>query len=234
MDDKGKQRPRAPHQLPPGRHRLGREFVEANQRQRILDAVADVTSLAGYVSMSVEDIIGTAGLSRRTFYDTFNGKEAAFLAALDDVADDLLGRVRAAYQANDTFAGGVRDCLAAFIQFITDEPRYADLLIIESLAAGPEAIERRNQTLKTFASMLQESAARLTKGRRPPDLTAETIVGGMYEVAYSRVIAGEVAELPSLLPDLAYSMMQPYLGHEAAKREAAKPPSADYGFAVSG
>jgi hypothetical protein len=35
--------------------------VEANQRQRIFDAIADVTSLAGYAAMSVEEIIGTAG-----------------------------------------------------------------------------------------------------------------------------------------------------------------------------
>jgi hypothetical protein len=33
------------------------------------------------------------------------------------------------------------------------------------------------------------------------------------------VLEGKTAELPELLPDLAYSMMLPYLGHEAAERE---------------
>lgn len=35
---------------------------------------------------------------------------------------------------------------------------------------------------------------------------------------------GQAGELPALLPDLAYSLMQPYIGHDRAKREAAKPP----------
>ena len=225
MDQSRKPRPRAPHQLPPGRNRLGRTFVEANQRERILDAVADVTSLAGYVAMSVEEIIGSAGVSRRTFYDTFSSKEEAFLAALDGVVEDLVARVGAAYDANRTFPGGVRDGLAAFIDFVTEEPRYADMLLIESLAAGPAAIERRNATLKAFGEMLRRGAEQIKGGRRPPDLTAETIVGGIYEVVYSRVIEGAADELARLLPDLAYSIMQPYIGDQAAKREAAKPPN---------
>jgi AcrR family transcriptional regulator len=223
MNDKGKQRRRAPHQLPPGRHPLGRGFVAANQRQRVFDAIVDITSLAGYAAMSVEDIIGTAGISRRTFYDTFSGKEDAFLAALDGVIAELLERVRAACADSDTFAGGVRDCLAAFLQFLIDEPPYADMLLIEALAAGPEAIERRNATIKVFAEMLRTGAQRYVTGRRPPDLTAETIVGGIYEVAYSRVIAGEAKQLPLIQADLAYSLMQPYIGHEAARLEAGKP-----------
>jgi AcrR family transcriptional regulator len=216
---------RAPHQLPPGRHRLGRSFVEANQRQRILDAVADVSSLAGYAAMSVEDIISVAGVSRRTFYDTFASKEDAFLAALDGVVEELLGEIRAVYEATTTFPAGVRDCLATFLRFVREEPHRAELLLIESLAAGPPAIERRTQTVKTLAAMLRDCAQRLTNGRGPPELTAETVVGGIYEVVYSRLIAGEVERILELLPDLAYSIMQPYLGDEAARREAAKPTS---------
>jgi AcrR family transcriptional regulator len=220
-----RKRTRAPHQLPPGRHKLSREYVETNQRERILDAIADVTSLAGYAAMSVEDIIATAGVSRRTFYDNFRSKEDAFLAALDAVGARLVGRVRAAYEANRAFAGGVRDCLAAFLQFLADEPRYADMGIVEILAAGPAAIQRRNQVMKQFAELLREGAQTVPNGRRPPALTAETIIGGIYEVVYARVLEGQTSELPALLPDLAYSMMQPYIGHDAAKREAAKAPS---------
>jgi AcrR family transcriptional regulator len=216
---------RAPHQLPPGRHRLGRSFVEANQRQRILDAVADVSSLAGYATMSVEDIISVAGVSRRTFYDTFASKEEAFLAALDGVVRELLGEVGSVYETTNTFPAGVRDCLATFLRFVKEEPQQAELLLIESLAAGPAAIERRTQTLKIFAEMLRECAERLTNGHSPPALTAETIIGGIYEVVYSRLIAGEGDRLMELLPDLAYSIMQPYLGDEEARREAPEQPS---------
>lgn len=225
MPAKRKPRMRAAHQLPPGRHKLSRADVEANQRQRIFDAIADVTSLAGYAAMSVEEIIGTAGVSRRTFYDHFKSKDEAFLEALDRVGEDLVERVRAGAAENSTFAGGVRDCLAAFLQFLADEPRYADMLIVEVLAAGPAAIERRNKVMRDFAELVRQGARTVPTAQRPPDITAETIVGGIYEVVYSRVLSGQTSELPLLLRDLAYSLMQPYLGDEVARREAAHPPS---------
>ena len=64
------------------------------------------TSLAGYAAMSVEQITGTAGVSRRTFYDAFTSKEDAFLAALDSAIRRLVQRVRRAYRDSDTFPGG--------------------------------------------------------------------------------------------------------------------------------
>ena len=91
MTPAARRRARQPHQLPPGRHGLPRAFVASNQRERILDAVADVASLAGYASMSVEGIIATAGVSRRTFYDHFADKQEAFLAAYDAIVGAARG-----------------------------------------------------------------------------------------------------------------------------------------------
>ena len=172
----------------------------------------------------ISALMSVAGVSRRTFYDAFSGKDDAFLQALDGVAEELLGRLQSAYDASDTFPSRVRDCLAAFLRFVAEEPRQAEMLLVEALAAGPVAIERRTATLRAFAQMMRE-AAELTNRHRPPDLIAETIVGGIYEIVYSRLLAGELEALPALLPDLAYSVMQPYIGEAAARKEAAKPPS---------
>jgi AcrR family transcriptional regulator len=218
MSPERQERPRAPHQLPPGRHGLSRAYVVTNQRERILDAVADVISLAGYQAMSVEQIIGAAGVSRRTFYDNFKSKEDAFLAALDAAGGRLVERIRTAYDSSETFSGCVLACLAAFLDFLASEPSSADMCIVEILGAGPAAIERRNDVMKTLAHLLHTGAETVADGIRPPQLTAETIIGGIYEIVYSRVLQGRASELPDLLPDLAYSMMLPYLGHDAAGR----------------
>lgn len=212
-------RHRAPHQLPPGRHGLSRSYVAANQRQRMLDAVADVVSFKGYAAMSVEDVIGAAGVSRRTFYDHFKSKDEAFLAAFDEVGSEAVRRVSAAYEASTTFAEGVVSCLRAFLEFAASEPRYAEMCMVEVLAAGPEAIERRNSVMKALAELLHLGAESVPGAIRPPRLTAETVIGGIYEVVYARVLQGQTTEVVSLLPDLAYSMMLPYLGHAAAERE---------------
>lgn len=219
-----KPRPRAEHQLPPGRHKLSRSYVEENQKQRILEAIVDVTSLAGYAAMSIDDIIGTAGVSRRTFYDYFKSKDEAFLTAVDMVTAELLEQVRDAYEQADGFPAAVRDGLAAFLHFLAEEPRYADLLIVEVLAAGPGPIARRNEVMNTFTELVRRAAERLPSRRHPPALAAETVIGGINEVVFSRVLEGRTAELAELQSDLAYSLMLPFLGHEQAKREAAKRP----------
>lgn len=212
-----KKRAREPHQLPAGRHGLSRSFVVENQRQRILAAVADVCHAAGYVSMSVEDIVVTSGVSRRTFYDNFRGKEDVYLAAFDEVTKQLLTRVYAAYEAADGLVARVRDSLDAFLTFVAEEPAFADMCIVEVMAAGSVAIERRNRTMQAFSEMIEKAAAEeLPKSKLPPALTAETLVGGIYEVVYSRVLQGRGSELPELLPDLLFSVLLPYVGQETA------------------
>ena len=193
--------------------------MAANQRERMLDAVADVVSFKGYVAMSVEDIVSAAGVSRRTFYDNFKSKEEAFLAAFDAVGGELIRRVGVTYDASPRFADGVISGLRAFLDFAASEPRYADMCMVEVLAAGPAAIGRRNAVMSALAKLLHRGAQTVPDGIQPPELTAETVVGGVYEVVYSRVLKGGASELPALLPDLAYSMMLPYLGHDEAARE---------------
>jgi AcrR family transcriptional regulator len=216
-DQPRKKRQREPYQLPAGRHGLSRQFVVANQRQRILAAVADVCSAAGYVAMSVEDIVVTSGVSRRTFYDNFRGKEDVYLAAYDEVTQQLLTQVYEAFEAADGLVAKIRDSLSAFLTFIADEPAFADMCIVEVMAAGSAAIERRNNTMGAFAQMIQKAAEdELPKSKLPPSLTSETLVGGIYEVVYSRVLQGRGDELPDLLPDLLFSVLLPYVGQETA------------------
>jgi len=52
--------------------------VVAHQRRRILAAATEVFGRQGFDRTAVEDIIGPAGVSRRTFYDLFGGKDDAF------------------------------------------------------------------------------------------------------------------------------------------------------------
>jgi AcrR family transcriptional regulator len=213
---------RQPHQLPPGRHGLSRSFVVSNQRERILSAVAYVTSAASYAEMSVEDIIVTAGLSRRTFYEHFKNKDDAFLAAYDAVSAQLVEQVVAAVEAADTFADQCSAGLRAFLGFAASEPAFARMCIVEVMAAGPEAIRRRNDTMRAFATLIHSKAEELLDGAVPPPLTAETVVGGIYEVVYTRVLRGDIQELPALLPDLTYSALLPYTGVEAARAERSR------------
>ena len=97
------------------------------------------------------------------------------------------------------------------------------MCIVEALAAGPEAVKRRNDAMAAFATLIDENARELGTALEPPALTGETIVGGIYEVVYARIVAGEIRSLPTLLPDLLYTALLPYVGLDAAAAEYRAP-----------
>lgn len=209
-----------PGQLPPGRHGLSPSFVADNQRGRILMATIDATSAVGYAKMSVEDIVRGAGVSRRTFYELYANKHEAFLAAFDAAASALLHTVELATDRETTFEGKVIAGFRAFVETLAATPGPAQVCIVEALAAGPEAIERRTAVMASFSQLIEENAPVLAGGHRLPALTAETIVGGVYETIFRRIAAGRVQELPALLPDLIESALLPYVGPAAAAAHA--------------
>ena len=212
-----KQDARKPRQLPSGRHGLPRQFVASNQRERIVVAVAEVCSTAGYAAMSVEDIVVASGVSRRTFYDNFQGKEDVFLAAYDEVTSRLLLRVKTAYEANEGIVARARESLRALLGFLAAEPAFADMCVVEALAAGPIVVEHRNANLRTLSDLIDETAAAAIPNATPPSpIIAQALVGGIFEVIYSRVLTGRHAELPGLLPGLVFTLLLPYTGHDVA------------------
>jgi AcrR family transcriptional regulator len=216
-------RHRLPNQLPPGRHGLSRTFVEANQRERLLAAVAETVTDMGYVATAVEDVIACAGVSRRTFYALFSNKEEAFLAAYEDGVERLLDAVDEAYAHGESWAQRARNGLAAFLLGLAENPELAHLCIVDVLAAGPAALARRDVAMQRFVDMVEDGRDAAPEGIVVPSMAAQTVVGGIHEVIYTRIVRDETAGLPELLPELAYAMLLPFIGQQAALEEYTPP-----------
>jgi AcrR family transcriptional regulator len=196
-------KPTSPHdiQLPSGRHGLSREFVVSHQRERILRALAETVRGYGYAASSVERVASRAGVSRRTFYEQFSGKEDAYLHAYDEAAGQLLRHVQAsAGDAADGLDERLRRCLDAFLTGLAAEPVLAHLCVVDVLVAGPAAIDQRDRYQRDFADVLEQLAA--DDDRTLPPLAAEGLVGAIYDLAYKRIAQDRADELPSLVDDL--------------------------------
>jgi AcrR family transcriptional regulator len=191
--------------------------VARNQRERILAAVAEASMEVGYAHMSVDDVVKRAGVSRRTFYEQFAGKDEVFLTAFDEAAGLLVRGVRAAYNAETTFERRVIAGFRAFLALLAASPAFAHMCIVDVLAAGAPAIARRSRVMAEFAQLIEQNPPPAPeRGTHLPALMAETIVGGVYEAVLRRISDGETAQLPDLLPDLVESALLPYLGEERA------------------
>jgi AcrR family transcriptional regulator len=215
---RGTRKGRLPHQLPAGRHGLPRSFVQRNQRERIVGSVIDVVSRGGYAGLTVRDVIARAGVSRRTFYEHFSNKEDVFLAAYDSVVEHVISEVRVAHAGGRTWPEAVGRGLAKFLGLLAGQPALAHVCIVEVLAAGPEALARRARAIEAFSDLVSPDPALLPRGHTVPPLAMEVVVGGIYEIVFSYVSRGESYALPTIWPELLFSMLLPF---EGAKRAAA-------------
>ena len=190
-----------PQRLPRGPHRLAREEVLASQRGRMLEAMADAVAEKGYIAVTVADVIGRAGVSRKTFYEHFRDKEACFLAAYDAGVEMLLAALLDV-ELGDDLLEMARARTRAYLEALASEPAFARTFLIEVVGAGPAAVERREAVHDRFASMLRETLdtarARMAELPEPPDEVYLAAVGATDAVVSRLVAQGRTAELPAL------------------------------------
>jgi AcrR family transcriptional regulator len=205
--------------LPRGRHGLPREAVTDSQRRRIHQAMVEVVSERGYPETRVVDVIGVAGVSRKTFYELYDCKEDCFLATYDVLLGNLLGEAADAFEgkASSPWVEKVRAGLGALLQHLAEHPGEARFAIIEVLAAGPKALARRDAALRQFTGFLE--AGRSETSVELPGITSVAIAGGINEIVYSEILHGAVSRLPSRLPDLMFWISLPFLGPAGAAAE---------------
>lgn len=185
--------------LPRGRHPLTREQVEQDQRLRILLAVADTMATQGYVNTSVADVISSAGVSRATFYQQFDDKLDAFMAAFDLVGELLLGSLAAVSAADGSPLERVERAMAVYLETIAMEPRYARLFLIEVHAAGPAAIERRHGIQSRIVDELADLiGARTDAGR----FACQVVVTSVSAMVVGPIVDGDSAAVLALGPPM--------------------------------
>src|SRR6202007_2220434 len=77
----GVDRAQAERRLPSGRHDLAREEVIKSQRERIVDATAEIVAEKGFAGLTIPEIASRANVSHETFYEMYPTKHDAFLGA---------------------------------------------------------------------------------------------------------------------------------------------------------
>jgi AcrR family transcriptional regulator len=211
-------------QFPSGIRSLPADLVSAVQRERLLAAMLRATAELGYREVSVQDVLERAGVSRPTFYEHFENKEACFLAAFDTAAARLRKRLESAGADGETWRERLRPALEELLRFVVEDPDAAMSLIVDARAACPPALLRRDELLDHFASCLDTQVrAEAPADEAPSAIAAAGIVGGIEALLYSRLNRGETDDVEALLPSLMYFAVLPYEGHEAASEELAVP-----------
>jgi AcrR family transcriptional regulator len=185
----------------------------SNPAERLLRALASVVSQKGYPETTIADIIECAGTSYRAFYEHFESKEEAIVAALDVGSLQMLAAALPAFRRAKDWPEAVRATQDAMFLYGVQEPEYARLGAVEMYAAGKRALEQRERVTEQMEGLLEvgyEMAPDL------PPITAEAIGGALYALFYDFVKEKGPERLAELVPWTVYITLTPFLGGEEA------------------
>ena len=211
----------APGELTTRRAGFAHGHMQQIQRGRLLAAITHAVSEQGIGSVTVAKVVESAGVSRRTFYETFEDCEDCLLAALDVAVTRAGAQVLPAYQAAQ---GTWRSARASGTLGAAGVPRRATPRRAPAdrpvACAGPRALERRQQLLERITSVIDDGrAARSSSGSEPPQLAAEGVVGAVASVLHARLTSARPEGLIELANPLMGMIVLPYLGIAAAHKE---------------
>jgi len=204
--------------LPAGRHGYSREQVAHHQRERLIAGLASAVAEKGYAAVTLTDITREAKVSRRVFYENFEGKEECFLAAFDVVVAHLRELVGEAVEPIPDWPGRAIAATRAVLTFLASEPDLARLCLVESRSAGPAVSARFNEAVGQLRPLLSQGRAERGGGRPLPDSTEDSILGSLVSLAFRKVAGGEAEQVEDLLPECAEFVLAPYLGPDEASQ----------------
>jgi AcrR family transcriptional regulator len=206
--------------LPHGRHGLPPEFVEHNQRQRLLASLIRTVAEVGYNGATITSLAEGAGVTTRTFYKYFDSVEACYLAAFDAGADLLAERLVEGYTSEDDWPHQVRAALASALSFFAASPELARLLLSEPFVAGAGVSRRYQEQIERLVPYLRAGRELSPEAVSFPETTERGLIGSIASQIGRKVSTGEGGRLPDSLPDLTQFALTPYLGAVEARRTA--------------
>lgn len=184
---------------------------------RILRALAITVAEEGFAGATVAQIVKRAGVSNSVFYGYFRNKTEATLAAIDSGVAQASAAVLPALRRCPDWATGVRAAIDALFNFLSSRPALAQLILVESFAIGPAALQFRDEAIGQLGDILAQGG-HSTHSYSP--VAFEAIAGGIYYLVARKLRGSGAAALPSLAPVSCYIALAPFIGADAATQLA--------------
>ena len=197
-------------------------------RERILEAMLLASGELGYEQVAVRHVIERAQTSRASFYKHFEDREACFAQAYGDAGEWLYRRLIAAAKRQPSWREGLRAALAELLEFCANQPAIARALLVEVHAGGERALAQRRDLMERLSRALDSARREIPSRQAPPPVTSDFIVGAIDTLLAAKLLDGDAARAPEMLPGLLHFVVMQYLGESAAWEEMTAAPLATW------
>ena len=177
-----------------------REEVASNQRGRLHGAMVEAITARGYEQTSVAELCRLAGISKRTFYEQFENKEACYLASYERLSHRAIARLQETLEGLPS-DGDVTPALTALLADVVARPKETRL-VMSSMPRGPALLRRRERRRNELRQAVIAALTHESSGVRFP-LVLVNGIGFGVERALSRALLMDHAHTPGLPEGLA-------------------------------
>lgn len=188
-------------------------------KARMLDSVLALAASVPFADIGPMRIADQAGVSIDAFLETFDGRDACFMAAFDMIGDELLAIAADPALLRGDWAAALPGVIEAILRHLAEHPVYAQTIASSVYAAGPIAVERSLQLALDLTSVLTEGAA----GGIRAEALNEWIAGAIWQLIQTYGTPERARMLPALTTPVARVVLTPFLGVEATIDQLATP-----------
>lgn len=198
--------------LPRGESAVSHSFVIHNQRERLLDALANLSAAKGFSEVTIPEIVHEAAVSVQAFYEHFSGKEDAFCVAYELGQRKLLAITERAYEAHVDWPAAVRAALGAMLDFLASEPSFARIALVDALTAGPKVDTLARDGSGRFAELIKPGLQYSQDGVQRVEIMVEGTVNTLQELCYVYAASERARESSVLLELATHIALAPFAG----------------------
>lgn len=192
--------------------------VAALQRARILQATVEVVAERGYARATVGQVVARARVSRRTFERLFRGLDDCLGTVFDLGLERTIVLVGEAFERERSWQDGLRMAMASLLLFLEREPLLTRVWLVESLAAGPWAVEHRERNLRVVRDLILSGWPAPGESSLPP-MAAEGVIASVLGILHTHVAMRKPEPLIELLGPVMGLVSRAYLPPSAIALE---------------
>jgi AcrR family transcriptional regulator len=196
--------------------------LRGTPRERLLAGMAATVRQRGFRQTTVADVVAAAGVSRRSFYNEFQGKAAAFVAAYENGFQQALAAAAPAFFSATAWPERVWRSADAFTGYLAREPDVAYLGFVECYALGRGFAPRVHETQQAFTMFLEEGFRQHEGASQPARACSALTTAAIAETCFRASRGALASGIRQLQPLAAYIVLTPFIGFEQAARFVAR------------
>jgi hypothetical protein len=196
---------------------LGAAGEDRGTWQRLREALLDLNAAGGPIDAAA--ICARAEVDPAEFRLLFQDSRELFCSVLEAETMELLRRSWLSFSALEGWANQLRAVAHTMLEFLQEDERRARLMLVDAHRGGERGALIRDQGMQALFAFIDLGREQMDDPEALTRTTAEAIGSSIYVQIRTRIEDRRPDSLSSLLPEMMYYTVLPYLGVEAAEAE---------------